>query len=282
MKRYLILSIALFSLLISAKAQDKLSTEVSTTTDKDVNSFLPTDGDFTVAIQLGRGNFYDGGLTVPNSPGSNYWVVPGNAPYANVVDENYNYLINMVGVEGRYFFNESWAVKISGGAIIRDTPARDAIPGYIDPDADNVTWIPDYEVVIMDNEFKANVVVGGEYHFKTKFERVSPYLGVSVPFYYSRHSQYDPTVVQDENTGDITITDVSVRHVEIMAFGGQIVGGVDYYISKGFYTGFEIKPASYLYSVSSKYPATGIPALQADNHTYSFFTQPYFKLGFMF
>lgn len=282
MKRYLILSIVLFSLLISAKAQNKLKTAVDTTnTVKEVSLFLPTKGDFTIAIQLGKGNFYNGGLTVPNSPGSNYWVVPGNAPYANVINENYNSLVNMVGVESRYFFNETWAIKISGGAIIRDTPARDNIPGYIDPELDNVTWIPDYNAVIMDNELKANVVIGGEYHFKTKFDRVSPYLGVSAPFYYSRHSQYNPTVISHDS-GDVTITDISVRHVELMAFGGQLVGGVDFYLAKGFYTGFEIKPASYLYSVSAKYPVSGVEPLKADNHTYSFFTQPYFKLGFMF
>ena len=288
MKKYLILFIAFFGVVISSKSQEVTTEDVVITEDvvtnreKTSSGFLPEKGDISVALQLGRGNFFDGGLTVPRSPGNNYWVVPGNAPTANVVDDNHNSIVNMVGVEGRYFLNEGLALRLSGGAIIRDTPARDAVPGFIDPDADNVTWIPDYNVVIMNNELKANLVLGVEKHFTSKFERISPYVGILSPMYYSRHSQYDPTVVTDDVTGEVTITDVSVRHVEIFAFGGQVVGGIDYYLAKGFYIGFEIKPFSYIYSISAKYPATGIAPLEADTHTYSFFTQPFFKLGFRF
>ena len=73
-----------------------------------------------------------------------------------------------------------------------------------------------------------------------------------------------------------------MRHVEGFGFGAQAVGGVDYYLMEGLYFGFEIKPVSYIYSYSAKYPAPGLEALEADNHTISFFSQSFLKVGFRF
>ena len=78
------------------------------------------------------------------------------------------------------------------------------------------------------------------------------------------------------------IVDAGTRHAEIVGFGAQAVGGVDYYLLEGLYFGFEIKPISYVYSYSTKVAAPGLGGLQADNHSISFFSQTFLKVGFRF
>jgi hypothetical protein len=271
MKKYIIISALLLGLLGSVCAQD--ATE----------SFGPAAGDFSGAVLFGRGSFLTTGLDVPSAPSTNYyWSVPGSAPYLNTVEANYTDVTNMVGVEGRYFFTDRIALKVSGGAIIRSTPPRDFVPGYIDPNSPNATWIPNYNAVVQDQRVDFNFNVGGEYVFPSKkFERMFPYVGANIPFMYGRRTLYDPTITYNSD-GSFVITDIGLRNAEIFGFGLQAVAGVDYYIAKGLYFGFELKPVSYIYAYNKKIPAPGLESLQADTHTFTFFSQIYLKLGFRF
>ena len=267
MKKYLMLSAILFCFMMG-----------STYAQEDASSGGSMDLTFTAALLFGNGNFMDGGLDIPSSP-TTYWNIEGTAPYANTVSANSNYIINMAGVEARVFINDEMAVRLTGGAIIRNTPARDNVPGVIDPSAPNVTWIPDYAAVTADNRFDANIIPAFEYHLG-KSNNLAPYAGIGVPIHYARWSQYNPSY-DVSSTGDITITDVDTRHVEMLGFGVQLIAGVDYFLKDNFYIGLEIKPFSYLYAYNTKFPAPGLESLQADTHTYGFFTQPFFKIGFM-
>ncbi len=239
---------------------------------------------FSGAILFGNSNFLTSGLTIPGSPGSTYWNVSGQAPYANTVSNN-NAITNMIGAEARVFVTDDIAIRLNGGAVVRNTPARDNVPATIDPNSPNVTWIPNYNAVIGDNRFDANFNIGGEYHLVKK-GKLSGYVGASIPFNYARWSQYNPTVVVNSNNGvapaTVTITDVATRHVEMVGFGFQLLAGADYNFTNGFYMGLEIKPFSYLYAFNRKFPAPGLPSLGADTHTYGYFVQPMFKMGFMF
>jgi hypothetical protein len=98
---------------------------------------------------------------------------------------------------------------------------------------------------------------------------------------YGRRTLYDPTITLNQD-GSFVIADISERHAEIAGFGLQLVAGFDYYIAKGLYTGFEFKPASYVYAFNIKLPAAGLETLEAETHTFSFFSQIYLKLGFRF
>ncbi len=275
MKKYIMLSALLISLILSVQAQEN-------TEDFEVNGGGIK---FSASILFGNGSFMTEGLEVPSSPGSTYWTVSGIAPQANVISANSNNVTNMTGGEARIFFGDALAVKINGGFILSDTPARDNVPATIDPSSPNVTWIPNYEAVVADNRIDANVTIGAEYHFPTK-KKLSPYAGVALPFYYARWSKYDPTaeVYTDASTGGVTvtITDVTTRHVEMIGLGGQIYAGADYFVSESLFLGLEIKPFSFIYAYSTKYPAAGLETLQADTYTYGAFTQPLFKVGFMF
>jgi len=263
--------------LTSANAQDKVSDHhhYKGDTCKVEPRFAPKAGDFTAAMVFGRGAYLNGGLVVPSS----YSSVSGSAPYANVVDANENSITNMVGAEGRYYATNRFAITFGGGAILRNTPAQLAIPAVTDIDGNTI--IPAYQAVVADERIDANVSVGGQWLFNTKNDRLFPYLGFALPFSYARQSLYDPTITVD-GSGNVTITDLGARHADITAFGVQAVAGVDYYVAKDVFFGFDIKPVSYTYAYSVKTPGPGLYSLESDTNTLSFFAQFSFKLGFKF
>lgn len=277
MKKYLILCFILVISLTSANAQDKDSDyhHYKGDTCKVGPRFAPQKGDFTAAMVFGRGAYLVGGLVVPSSDSS----VSGAAPYENSVDTNDNSITNMVGAEGRYYVSNKFAITISGGAIWRNTPENLGIPAVID--ANGNTVIPAYETVVEDERIDANISVGGQWLFNTKNDRLFPYLGFALPFDYARRSLYDPSTSVDD-VGNVTITDLGARHVDITAFGVQAVAGVDYYVAKDVFLGFDIKPVSYTYAYSVKVPGPGLYDLEAETNTLSFFAQFSFKVGFKF
>jgi outer membrane protein W len=283
MKKFKVLAAVLFCAL-GVYAQDNTSSTGGSSSSGD---FQPSAGDISGAILFGRGNFLNTGLDVPGVSSS--WIstpVTGSSPYANTVDPNENSASNIVGIEGRYFLTDNIALKLSGGSIIRNTPARPNVPGFIESSSDPGTWIPAYASVEADNRVDVNLNIGGEYHFTSQYSRLFPYVGATVPYYYARRSMYDPTIQEESGSGGDpgtpTVVDVGVRSVEIIGFGLQAVGGVDYYLMEGLYLGIETKPISYVYAYSNKIPAPGLETLSADTHTWSFFSQTFIKLGFRF
>lgn len=278
MEKYLILCFILVISLTSANAQDRVSDyhhHYKGDTCKVEPRFAPQQGDFTAAMVFGRGAYLNGGLVVPSS----YSSVSGAAPYANDVDTNNNDVTNMVGAEGRYYASDRFAITLSGGAILRNTPSQLGIPAVIDGNGNTI--IPAYDAVVADERIDLTVSVGGQWLFNTKNDRLFPYLGFALPFDYARRSQYDPTIIVGDN-GDNIIADYGARHVDITAFGIQAVAGVDYYIAKDVFFGFDIKPVSYTYAYSVKVPGPGLYNLEADTDTLSFFAQFSFKVGFKF
>jgi hypothetical protein len=271
MKKYIIISALLIGLLPNVLAQDETT------------SFGPAKGDFSGAVLFGRGSFLSTGLDVPSAPYNNTgWTVSGSAPYLNSVEAGYNDVSNMLGVEGKYYFSNKFALTISGGAIYRGTPSRASLPSVIDPNAPNAAWIPAYNAVVLDERIDASFNLGADFIFPSKkYDRIFPYVGANIPIMYGKRSQFDPTIVTNSD-GSFYIADVGVRQAEIVGFGLQSVAGIDYYIAKGFFFGFEFKPISFVYSFNRKAPAPGLEVLEADTHTWSFFSQIYCKIGFNF
>lgn len=261
--------------------------EASAQNGQEAAHYAPAAGDISGAILLGRGNFLDLNYwDVPAAAGIDPdWYISGTAPYVNVVNTNNNSISNIVGAEVRYFLLDNIALKLSGGAILRETPERINVPGgnntYIPGTGSNATWIPSQDAVEEDRSLDANVNLGAEYHFSSKYSRLFPYVGATLPFYYARRSLFDPTIITHPN-GTAEILDVGMRHTEVLGFGGQVVAGVDYYLMEGLYFGFEIKPVSYLYAYSNKVPGPGLETRLADSHTFSFFSQTFMKIGFRF
>lgn len=252
-----------------------------TTIKDDEINYTPQQGDISFAVLFGRGNFFASNLMAPAAAEKD-WTVAGTAPYADFVSANENSASNMVGVEVRYFLSSNIALKISGGAILRDTPSRMNIESSTNfAEENNQVWVPHYASVNSDEQMDANVNLGGAYHFGSRYERVSPYAGISVPFYYARRSAYNPSITTDAN-GEPVMADIGYRHLEMIGLGAQVVAGVDFQLLQGLYIGAETKPASYVYAYSTKSPGPGLEHLRADSHTFSFLAQSYLKLGFRF
>lgn len=274
MKKYTILAAMLLGLLGGVSAQDGGSTQTSSSA-----GYAPKAGNISGAILFGRGNFLNAGQV----PSSQTYSIPGTAPQNTTVGTDGNSVNNIVGVELRYFIADNFALKLSGGGILNHTPGRANVPGVVIEGTDgNPIIIPHHNAVVADDRADVNVNLGGEYLFSTSNSRLFPYVGATVPFYYARRSMYDPTIASDEDGSNPVIVDMGTRHAETIGFGIQAVTGVDYYLMDGFYFGFEIKPVSYVYAYSTKVAAPGLGGLQADNHSISFLSQTFMKIGFRF
>lgn len=291
MKKYLILTLTF--LMLNGFAALSQEEEETTVVEEEEVVDEPIKGGclvfrFTGSVNFGRDNFLTSGLSVPASisSGSNYG---SSAPaiLGDIINESDNSAVNMIGVEGRMFITDEIAVKLSGGAAIQRTPAQEYIQGYkavggVVGGVGNAGVIPEKLAVPKKTDFIFNTTIGGEYHFRKK--NLSPYLGVAFPFYYVRKSQYDPTYKVDASNKQqpIQITDVGIRIAEMFGFGAQAVAGLDYYFKSNFYMGFEIKPFSFIYAYTAEYPAPGLPSAKASSSAYGIFTQPLFKIGFVF
>ncbi|WP_111706932.1 BT1926 family outer membrane beta-barrel protein [Lutibacter citreus] len=248
--------------------------------------FAPKRGDFTAQMLFGRGNFANYNLTgqVPTSSTSSAYAGTGSTVMSTdlVVSEvsaNDNSISNMTGAEFRYYVSDKVALKVSGAAILRNTPYQVNIPGVNDPTTGAVI-IPGYSTVDSTEEIQAQFSIGAEYLLKTNNERLFPYVGINLPFDYARSSVFTPASI--DISGNVSIPDTGARHYEVTAYSAQFIAGADYYIAKGLFAGFEIKPASYTYATSVKSPAPELRNLEVENSTVSFFAQYSFKLGFKF
>lgn len=237
-------------------------------TDSGKKVTMPSAGSITGAVIFGNGNFLD---VAPAPSGSS---VSGASPNFNNVSTNKNSFVNMVGGEGRYFVSSAIALKLSGSAVFRNTPQRQNLPNV---DGTSGLLMPNYDAVVGQNQADVNFNIGMEYHFATKNDRLSPWAGATIPYFYGKRSAYDPTVT---STGEAV--SIGFAHTEQIGIGVQAAAGLDYYIAPGLYFGFEFKPISFLYAKSDKVPGPGYEHLQANSTAISFFSQPVFKLGFVF
>jgi outer membrane protein W len=285
MKKYIIFMLMFLCSIGVAWAQDEEESDEGS--EGSVEKYAPAAGDFSGAVLFGRGIYVTNGLVLPSSItinqfSGNVTTISGASPNASNVVGDENFASNMIGGEARYFITNRIAVKLGGSAIIRNTPDRANIPAPVNQNnTASAALIPNYQAVTAQNDVDLAINVGGEYHFESKYDRLFPYVGLNLPFFHGRRSAYDPTITL-ESDGSATITDISTRHVELFGFGAEGAAGIDYYLMEGFFFGFEIKPVSYIYLYTKKYPAAGLEELGADTHTLSFFSRPVFKIGFRF
>ncbi|PZX18041.1 putative OmpA-OmpF-like porin [Breznakibacter xylanolyticus] len=257
------------------------------------NGFGPAAGDISVSMQLGRAESFDNLQYVRSPVNSNYYNGDYylNTPFATTVSTSSNSLVNMIGVEAKYFVTDQIAVRLSGMGMIDLTPAQDAVPGLNlydlvdyntqqklqEAGVDNVV-LPSYREIESTTTHRFVANVGGDYYFSVGSQRVFPYAGAMASFNYGRHQFYAP----DSDPTTAAGVELSSRFFETFGLGGSLVGGVDYYVAEGMFIGFEIKAFNYLYSVNKMMPMAGVEAYDADNHTIGILSNPMFKIGFKF
>ena len=249
--------------------------------------FAPRKGDYQFSLVFGKGQFINENTTYL-LPAYNATSVglPGEnrqsgspATYLKLGSMNNNSVVNMVGIQGRYFVTNNWEVNLMVSMNINRTPNVDYGEGDLSvPDMP----IPEYKWV--DGVYANNYlsVLGVNYWFKTRNPRLYPYLGVAGSGAIATIATERPYTGEVDSDGDpIAASSASSRSGSAWAVTGAIVAGVDYSISQGLTIGIEVQPFAYTYSAVTMEP-TGYYKFTATNHEMRIFQMPMLKLGVRF
>lgn len=272
-------------------------------------SFAPKKGQWQVSAVIGNNQMFDQdmeyllptywngdedatkGFNVPvGLPGTDFQSGdPGY--YLNLGDLNSNTLMNLIGIQGKYFLTDRWDVNAMFSMNINATPSKD----YIEGDH-TVTELPiqDYKYIEGRIQNAWTVQLGSNYYFNTKNERINLYAGGVLGWQMGRIQTsypYTGETVIDEDMSEETDEDLNNESVQLYtpnSRAGQIFGlrvgavaGIEYSIAKGLILGFEVQPISYRYDCIQICPK-GSAVYQAGHHSIGFFATPNLKIGFRF
>lgn len=268
--------------------------------NQDMSYLLPTYWDaqngFTQDVGLGNS------FTNPNMSTD-----PGM--YLNLGNLNSNSLVNLIGIQGKYFLTDRWDVNLMFSMNINATPSKNYVEG-------------DYtveEMPIMATKYTEgrisnawNVAIGSNYYFNTKNERINLYVGgllgwqmgrIETTTPYTGETTYgedviyvsdptDPDYESEFNAAgpnfDPELAGESVQLYTPNSRAGQIFGlkvagvaGIEYSLSPGLILGFEVQPVAYRYDHIQICPK-GQAAYKVGHHNINFFATPNLKIGFRF
>ncbi len=285
-------------------------------------SFAPKKGQWQVSAVIGNNQMFDQSM---NYLLPNYWSPTNQYPqvglggygqqssdpgvYLNLGNLNSNSLVNLIGIQGKYFLTDRWDVNLMFSMNINATPKKD----YIDGDY-TIENMPIMASKYMEGRINNawNVAVGSNYYFNTKNERINLYVGgllgwqmgrIETTTPYTGETTYneDALFIEDENDAnynseynvlgpnhDEDLTGESVQIYTPNSRAGQIFGlkvagvaGIEYSLSPGLILGFEVQPVAYRYDHIQICPK-GQAAYKVGHHNINFFATPNLKIGFRF
>ncbi|MDR3189139.1 MAG: hypothetical protein LBT94_08175 [Prevotellaceae bacterium] len=253
--------------------------------------YAPSAGSVQANLLLGKGFFYtaDGILLISRNATTVGSSLTTNLPtYLTLSDPNGSSLVNMAGVELKYFISDRLSLSLSGAGYINNTPWREAVDGTTaevttpNGGTQSVTVIPKY--VSIDAQLKTRVVasVGGQYYFAVGNERIHPYAGALGTFQLASLSAQSTYAGIDVSSLEADKRDAGVRTGQLFGWAAAAVAGVEYSLLPGLTVGFEIKPISYYYTGLLLVAQPGLEAMTGENQDYVIFGQPLFKVGFRF
>lgn len=270
-------------------------------------SFAPEKGNWQISVALGNSQQFADGMEylLPK-----YWNGTGNAPgiglgddtgnksedpgmYLNLGSWNNNSLVNIIGLQGKYFLTDRWDVNLMFSMNIGVTPKKDLIEG---DNSVSDMQIPASKYV--EGRVKNNwmVNIGSNYYFNTKNERINLYVGGLVGWQMGRIETMSPNTGETVSDGD-AITDYddlndaetlplqvyipSTKTGQIFGLRAAAVAGIEYSLGKGLVFGFELQPVAYRYDMIQICPK-GVATYKVGHHNINLFAQPNLKLGFRF
>ena len=197
-------------LAVPAMAQKECDKKCGTET------FGPRKGQWQVNLVLGNyGGFYNENTTYllpryTNTSGS-VGLPNGSSDtsgdlnrYLNIEGMNGHSLVDLGGIQIKYFFSDCWDVNVTMGLNYNATPKKDFVDGDYESVPDMI--IPEQKYInaqVTNNWF---VTFGTDRYFVTPNPRIQPYLGAAVGFQMGRISVSEPytgKVYQDsEDEGD--------------------------------------------------------------------------------
>ena len=286
-------------------------------------SFAPKKGQWEVSLMLGKSNtFYNenttyllpefglahGALGLPNGgePGVSGSIGSGFLnEYLNIDGFNGNSLVNILGVQGKYFWQDCWSVSFSGGMNIGVTPKKDYIEAEVlDKNLEtgqitNQLPASKYINATATNNFFVNA--GIERYFRTKNKRISPYVGASVGYQMARVETREPytglmvdidnmTTMPNPAFGDDSYEGTLVEQQvyipagkigQMFAIKGAAVAGVEYSLMPGMFLALEFQPLSYRYDVIQIAPQS-FGHYNLCHHNIKIFDMPTVRIGYRF
>lgn len=175
------------------------------------------------------------------------------------------------GAKFRLFVNDAWAVRLNLGLSTNSSKTTNYLLDANDAE---------YETYDKTATTRFSLMPGFEYHFN-KFERISPYVGAEIGIL----TQTTKTTHDDDETDYHT-----TRKQPGFGFGFNVVTGVDVYLCKGLYMGFELGLG--YDSMNSKRGSTKVETGGETNETdgdrstldsfFGFHAQPQLRIGWHF
>ncbi|MCD8177255.1 MAG: hypothetical protein LUE98_07475 [Tannerellaceae bacterium] len=255
--------------------------------------FAPKKGQWQVSVVLGSGKFYNeetnyyllpqysntgGEIGLPNGSGEN----SGNfGSYLNLGSLNNNNLVNIAGIQGKYFISDRWDINVMFSMNVNITPKKDFVEGEFMVD-DLVIPSQKYINAQMTNNWMTTI--GSNYYFKTANERINPYLGGALGFQMARietNQPYTGEEYDDDEAVPMQVYIASGKAGQMYGFKVAAVAGIEYTITKGLLLGFELHPLAYRYDLIQLCPK-GFDCYNAGHHNLKIFEMPVLKLGMRF
>ena len=258
--------------------------------------FAPQKGQWQVSLALGHNGFYNentsyyllprysntqGSIGLPNGSG----VTSGDLnPYLNINGFNNNSIINIAGIQVKYFVSDCWDINLSFGMNIDITPGKDYVEG--DYEVSDMI-IPEQKYINAQTKNNWYVTVGTDRYFKTSNPRIHPYVGAAVGFQMARietmepytGKTYDDPDIGEE--GEMQIYVAGGKAGQIYGLKAAAVAGVEYSLMKGLVLGLELQPLAYRYDIIQIAPQ-GFDKYNVGHHNIKIFDMPVLKLGFRF
>ena len=285
----------LCTILLAALVAAPSMAQLSKSSDKEGVVFAPQKGQWQVSMVFGHNGFYNqntsfllpsystagGTVGLPNG-GTNE---SGDLDrYLNINGFDNNSVVNIAGLQVKYFVSDCWDINLSFGMNIDITPGKDYVEG------DNS--VPDMAVpeqAYINAQTKNNwyVTVGTDRYFKTKNPRIHPYVEAALGFQMARIETMEPytgETVYDEDLGEEELQQVYLaggKAGQIFGLKAAGVAGIEYSLTQGLVLGFEFQPLAYRYDIIQIAPQ-GFDKYNAGHHNIKIFDMPVLKLGFRF
>ena len=228
----------------------------------------PAKNKFTVSLNFGSGSYIGHGAPAPNLDGYTL-AAPMEGWFKNKPTFD---------LEGKWFIDEKWALKLTGGLYFSHSPAYNEVTGTVDnpsgePLPPQSGELPQYNAVVGSDNLQYTVAAGVDRYISTAVSKLYLRIGAEVGFAYGRVARNAP---DDERYMGAAVG-------EAYSFRLLPVVGVDYFFTPNWFAGVDIRPLSYHYSVYGERPQAGMKLLSSDNHSFSFLRQtPSLKIGFCF
>ena len=270
--------------------------QLSKGSDKEGVVFAPQKGQWQVSMVFGHNGFYNQNTTflLPRYDNLGHGSVglPNGGTttsvnldrYLNINGFDNNSVVNIAGLQVKYFVSDCWDINLSFGMNIDITPSKD----YVEADEtvpDMV--IPSQDYINAQTKNNWYVTVGTDRYFKTKNPRIHPYVGAALGFQMARIETMEPytgETVYDEDLGEEELQQVYLaggKAGQIFGLKAAGVAGIEYSLTQGLVLGFEFQPLAYRYDIIQIAPQ-GFDKYNAGHHNIKIFDMPVLKLGFRF